>query len=312
MVPRSCPAVSIQFGSPGFAVGHHQAHPSTARRARAVWAVQVDADGGGSRATPSSGCSAGSSSTRTRGGSRSITSASSSARAASSPCGRRCSGRRALRRCEPDPSVASTFGSLRRSPRPSRRRGRRCRGRSSPASRRAPVPAAPGRGGAADRPARPGARSRGRRATSRLGVEHVLAHDQHAGVRFHGEPVARLALGRQRDFEAPVGVGLEGVGFEVAGAAGSLILTVGSVVGAEAEIGDAAPVPAQPVFEASIELCVLVEAVRVVAADLRRLVGEAIETRGRRVRVLDELLEPEPRQPREVPKALGPIERVRR
>ena len=114
----------------------------------------------------------------------------------------------------------------------------------------------------------------------------------------------------EQDLDAPVGCDLEVATLEIPAASRARLAAVIAVIGADPQVRDAPELAVQPILAGAADLGVLVEAVGIVAADLPGLVAETVEARRAGVRVLDELLEGQPREPAQVAESLRAIEGI--
>ncbi|MCY1426815.1 hypothetical protein D9M71_426440 [compost metagenome] len=137
-------------------------------------------------------------------------------------------------------------------------------------------------------------------------VEEGLADDQRIARRLQAQPVAlRRRLLAEDELEAAIGRQLQLAGIDEAGLDHLAVAFVTALLGAEAEVGHAAATTADPVLLLAIEARVLVEVVRVVGADLGRLVGRREEAGEVRVGELQVHLQGDAQQAGEIAEAFG-------
>ncbi|CAD5378346.1 hypothetical protein OF001_U30147 [Pseudomonas sp. OF001] len=142
-------------------------------------------------------------------------------------------------------------------------------------------------------------------------VEEGLAHDKRVARRFQPQPVAAgRRLLAQDQLEAAVGLQLQLAGVDEAGLDHRAVALVAALLGAEAQVGHAAAPAADPVLPLAVEARVLVQVVRVVGADLGRLVGRREEAGEVRVGELQVHFQGNAQQAGEVAVALGAVVRV--
>ncbi|MCY1394958.1 hypothetical protein D9M71_98860 [compost metagenome] len=104
-------------------------------------------------------------------------------------------------------------------------------------------------------------------------VEEGLAHDQRIALGLKAQPVGAGRFLAEDDLEAAVGVDFQVVGVNGARGGHGAVGFVAAFLGAEAQVGNAATLAADPVTVAAVEAGVLVEVVGVVGADLGGFMG---------------------------------------
>ena len=141
-------------------------------------------------------------------------------------------------------------------------------------------------------------------------VERALPDDDNAGIGLEPQPVAGLRRHAGDDLDFAVRPPFDLVAHQRPRRRATAIDMVAHGIGDDGEIEHRAARAGDAVIARPANRGVEIFVVGVVGADFRRLVAQHIEEGKIRVRRLDILFEPEPRQAREVAKAFGLHQRI--